>query len=388
MYAAFLFSLGSILLTADSSMHERPVESVRYKPGQGLLVESADGDFSLLTRLRAQMLYSLDKSDEWTQAFEIRRARLLFSGTVFGQHNKYKFELAVSPKDIGLEVGQGLTRSPLLDWYFVFDHLRDATIQMGQFKVPYSRQRVVSSGALQMVDRSVVNQEFNLDRDLGINVQSANLFGLDLFRYWAGVHMGEGHSSHTKGDFGMMYLGRIEYLPLGLFSDYSESSFHKESTPKVSIGLGYGLVEEAKGNRGILGPVPSDGGTTDTQNVTADLSFRYSALSLESAYFWRKGTRNPGAVVPIEAARDGSGFYVQSGYFVFSKTELVTRYGQIIPASRESSLNERSELGLSVNHYFAEHAMKIQGDIHQFWGGVQEFENGDTLMRVQLQVAY
>ena len=387
MYSVFLFSLGAMLLTAESPMNERPVDSVRYKPGKGLQVVSKDGDFGLTTRLRAQMLYTLDKTNDWTQAFEIRRARLLFTGNVFGQHNKYKFELAVSPKDIGLQVGEGLSRAPLLDWYFVFDHHRDATIQVGQFKVPYSKQRVVSSGNLQMVERSVVNAEFNLDRDLGINVQSKNLFGLDMLRYWAGIYMGEGHSSHTAGDFGMMYLGRIEYLPLGLFSDYSEGALRRESEPKLSLGLGYGLVEQGKGNRGILGPAPSDGGTTDTQNVTADLSFRYSALSLESAFFWRKGTRNPGAKMPVEAVRDGLGFYVQGGVLVSSRTELATRYGQVIPETTETSLLERSELGLSVNHYFAEHAMKIQGDIHQYWGN-QKFLDGNTVMRVQLQVAY
>ena len=75
----------------------------------------------------------------------------------------------------------------LLDWRFVFDHHRDATIQVGHLKVPYPANNGSFLRALQMVGGVKVNQEFNLDRDLGINVQSANLFGLDLFRYWAGV---------------------------------------------------------------------------------------------------------------------------------------------------------------------------------------------------------
>ena len=32
-----------------------------------------------------------------------------------------------------------------------------------------------------------------------------------------------------------------------------------------------------------------------------------------------------------------------------------------------SSLLDQSD-SASLNHYFAEHAMKIQGDIHQYWG--------------------
>ena len=122
------------------------------------------------TRLRAQMLYTFEEAisdeneeGEWVQGFQIRRARLMFKGNVFGKNNGYKFELAVSPKDIGLKSSGTISKSPLLDWYFHFGQVRDLNVRLGQYKVPYSRQRVVSSGNLQMVDRSIANGEFNLD---------------------------------------------------------------------------------------------------------------------------------------------------------------------------------------------------------------------------------
>ena len=130
----------------------------------------------MVTRLRAQQRYTLiDNEEGVSHGFQLRRARLMFKGNVFGEHNSYKFELAVSPKDMGLKPEGTISKSPLLDWYFHFSQIRDLNLRMGQYKVPYSRQRVVSSGNLQMVDRSLANGEFNLDRDVGMDIRSKDL---------------------------------------------------------------------------------------------------------------------------------------------------------------------------------------------------------------------
>ena len=67
-----------------------------------------------------------------------------------------------------------LRESPLLSYYLEFDYLRDLTVRVGQYKIPFSRQRVISSGNQQMVDRSIANGEFNLDRDIGIDIMRYN----------------------------------------------------------------------------------------------------------------------------------------------------------------------------------------------------------------------
>jgi hypothetical protein len=378
------------------SAHEVDASQMKFKPGKGLQVTSKDGKFRLTTRLRAQMRYTLDQEDgAFSHGFQLRRARLLFNGHVFGKHNTFKFELAVSPKDIGLKSGGTISKSPLLDWYFHFSQLRDLNVRIGQYKVPYSRQRVVSSGNLQMVDRSIANGEFTLDRDVGFDIRSKDVGGLGFLRYYAGVYMGEGHSSYANGDFGMMYLARVEALPLGMFKDYSEGAFARSTKPKLSIGAAFGYVDEAKKNKGIVGSIPVDGGTTDTLNITADASFRVSGLSVETAYFWRQGARNPGDAIdeagePIatEPARDGMGYYGQIGYLVPRQPlEITGRFGQLLSSGPDSGLSDTSEVGLGLNYYFAQHPMKLQADYFHFWGedGVAE---GSDQVRVQLQMAY
>ena len=384
-------------IAENTTMEARPVDlsSIVYRPGKGLQITSEDGDFKMITRLRAQMRYTLENSDsDWAHGMQIRRARLLFQGNVFGEHNKYKFELAVSPKDIGLSSDGTISKSPLLDWYFHFDHLRDLNLRIGQYKVPYNRQRVVSSGNLQMVDRSSANGEFTMDRDVGMDIRSKKFLGSEKLRYYAGVYTGEGHSSFATGDLGMMYLTRAELLPFGSFKDYSEGSF-RSSDPKISLGVAFAYLQDGKRDSGIIGDVPLDGGTTDTLNATADLCFRASTFSLEAAYFWREGTRNPGQILnqdntPISVVdpRNGTGYYVQGGYFVTEQTVEVTgRYGEIIPAESETSMEFRGEAGVGLNYYFAQHAFKLQTDYFRIFdeGGLTESESE---FRLQLQMAY
>jgi hypothetical protein len=376
--------------------HEVDASKMKFKPGKGLQISSTNGQFQLTTRLRAQMRYTLEQDGgEFAHGFQLRRARLLFTGHVFGKDNRYKFELAVSPKDIGLKSSGTISKSPLLDWYFHFSQLRDLNVRIGQYKVPFSRQRVVSSGNLQMVDRSMANGEFNLDRDVGLDFRSKDLGGLGFLRYYAGVYMGEGHSSYATGDFGLMYLARIEALPLGMFKDYSEGAFARSSKAQLSIGAAFGYVDEAKKNKGIVGSVPSDGGTTDTMNFTTDVSLRVSGLSLESAFFWRDGTRNPGdsvdeagEAIAAEAARNGMGYYGQVGYLIPNQPlEMSARFGQLMSAGDDSSLSDKSEVGLGLNYYFAQHAMKLQADYFHFWGE-DGFAEGSDQVRIQMQMAY
>ena len=70
-----------------------------------------------------------------------------------------------------------------------------------------------------------------------------------------------------------------------------------------------------------------------------------------------------------------------------SNNELALRYGQIIPSTGDTSLNEKSELGIGFNYYVGEHAYKIQSDIFQFWSD-DGFMDGDTQARIQIQMAY
>lgn len=404
--------------------HPVALESIRWSPGDGLTFASEDGLFSLALRLRAQFLYEVEmpydraegERGDVEQNLLIRRARVVFAGNMWGAKTKYKVELAVAPADIGMRSLPGtdnppmtngdnyVSRSLLLDWYVEFKQLRDLNVRVGQYKVSYSRERVISSGDLQFVDRSLLNQEFTVDRDVGIELRSRDLFGWDKrLRYAVGIYNGDGHSQYELDTFSPMYLARLEFLPLGDFEDYEQSDLERSDKPGLSIGVAYARIQDAAGSRGILGSRFADGGTTDYNNVTADLMFKYAGLSIESAYFLRDGTRSAGDAVDDEgmpiaavAPRAGWGAGAQVGYLLpTTELELAAR-GNVIRqrgSDSESSLRERNELACAVSYYVARHSYKLQADWTRYWGmgerdaGV-ELENGFDVVRVQLQAAF
>ena len=402
--------------------HPVAVNDTKWVPGEGLEFESKDKLFSLALRLRAQFLYQVERPfdkeegerEDPTQNLTIRRARIVFGGHMWGEKTQYKVELAISPADLGMAHVSGtdnppitnrdnyVSRSLLLDWYMQFNQVRDLNLRIGQYKVPFSRDRVVSSGDLQFVDRTLLNQEFNLDRDIGFDLRSKDLFGLgNKVRYYLGVYNGDGHSEYELRDFGLMYLGRLEFLPLGKYDDYSQSDLGRTSKPGLSIGVAYARVENSAATLGILGRRPNDGGTTDFDNVTADVNFKYRGLALESAYFWRRGERvggdrlgTDGMSVPTEAPRDGWGAGVQAGYLLpTTELEFAVRYSAVRSAGDDTALRDANETGLVLNYFFARHSYKLQGDWIRQWGegvrgGGDTFSDGEDRLRVQLQVAY
>jgi len=404
--------------------HPVAIDEQSWVPGEGLEFVSKDELFSMAIRLRGQFLYQVERGYDAAlaergdpkQNLMIRRARIVFAGHMWGDKTQYKVELAVAPADLGMTRPDGsdnppilsnqdnyVSRSLLLDWYVQFSQIRDLNFRIGQWKVPYSRERVISSGDLQFVDRSLSNREFNLDRDIGVEFRSKDLFGLDKqLRYYAGVYNGDGHSQYELGSFSPMYVARLEYLPLGNFNDYGEVNFERSQQLGLSIGASFAHVENAAGSQGILGSRPRDGGTTDYDNLTADVVAKYRGLSLTTMWFWRKGERQPGSAVdesgvriPVEPPRNGWGGGAQAGYLLpWLELEFALRYNVLhrLGAAQESSLRDSNEVACAVSYYFARHALKLQADWSRYWGQGADrgrtFSNGEELVRVQLQAAF
>jgi hypothetical protein len=379
-----------------------------FTPGEGIDIQSTDHDFSVGIGFRFQLLYTLLDEDPTTlktvteQSIQIRRARLQFAGHAFGVHNKYRLELAVSPTDVA-QTTAGVTTSPLLEAYTEFDYLRDLTLRAGQFKVPYDRMRVTSDMARQLVDYSGTTNEFSQDRDLGIDLKSNDLFGLGLLRYHLAVLSGKGRNSFTPQDMGLMYLARLDVLPLGLFDDYSESDFQR-TKPRLSIGGAFARIVDARRDRGTTGTAPLEaGGSTNFNMAVGDLMFKMYGFSLEGAFYYRHGDRNAGSLTdasgkaindakgnPITGpspSRDGTGVVAQAGYLIPRlPLEIAGRYANLRGSTDplHSALKDNNELGGGLNYFFAQHQLKVQTDYFRVWQ--TDLSGGYNQLRVQLQL--
>jgi hypothetical protein len=368
-----------------------------FKPGRGLVVTSGDGNYEFGAHVRFQFLSIVEHSSESDTigTFQLRRARFGSTGHIGRPYMKYRLELAFGPREVNTLLGVPQT-SPLLDANFDWQRYRDLNVRAGQYKVPLDRQRIIPFFRLMFVDRAITDTEFTFDRDMGADLHSEDLFGLNLLRYNLGVFTGDGRNSFLLNDSGLTYVARLSLFPFGLFDDYSEGDF-EHGDLRLSLSGAYLFIQDAPRDHGILGNVPADGGTTDLQVATADALLQFRGLSVLSAFFYRKGERNPGSLEdadgqPIDAApsRDGVGFLAQGGYLLpWFPLEIAARYALLDGTGVEGrdGLPRSEEFAGALNYYVVRHQVKLQTNYTRI------AQNGDYAgslgrLHVQVQTAF
>lgn len=362
--------------------------------GKGVTFTSPDEAFSLTIRGRAQLRGTMlvdpddgDDSDQPTTEFVARRVRLLLQGHFFAKTWQYYVQLGFSNQDTEPDL-----RSPLRDAYLTYTKIRDLQVRVGQMKVPLGRQRVVSSSALQFPDRSIVVGELNLDRDVGIQVFSKDLFGLgDTLGYQLGLFGGDGRNRQSD-TYGNLYVARLEVTPLGKFEDsYSEGDVKREDRPRLAVAVGAGYNQHTNRPRSTFG-TPYEGARFDYLHLEADAMFKWRGLSLLAEVMLREAdedvrtTTIDGAPVE-EASRSGWGWFVQAGQMITAHAEVGARYSDLHPLDgTDPALGRAREAAVSASYYFQEHAFKLQADQAYLFG--EDADDGRYQTRVQIQLYF
>src|SRR5690606_25951449 len=247
--------------------------------GEGISLVGSDSSFSLTLGARFQPLYSGTRAvDGYTDEFQIRRARVSFEGFAVSPSLQYKFELALSNQDMagGADPEFGNTANIVLDAYAEWNFYRKWSLRFGQAKLPGNRERIISSQDLQFVDRSEVNNNFNLDRDVGLQI----LFKSEYVNFTGAWSMGEGRNIIVDNHGGYAYTIRGEYLPFGSFTDdgdYFGADLARDENPKRSIGLVFDFNEGASRQMGQLGDFLTE--TRDLRTWFADVHVKYRGFS-------------------------------------------------------------------------------------------------------------
>lgn len=351
---------------------------VSFSAGWGRGVQMDVGNlFSLQIRSRVQFqalvaqpteeAIEAGAKDQVQSGFLIRRMRIVFQGHAFTKKLTYTIQLGLANRDMESDL-----LIPLRDAYVTWQPVRDFGIRFGQMKVPYGKQRVVSSSALQMVDRSIVTSELNMDRDVGLYFLSEDFLGLkQRLMYQVGVFSGQGRN-RMFGNNAVLAVARIQINPFGAFPDHlSESDHLRSMRPRMSIGGGAAYNLNAHRALSTHGTVLTLDGF-DYQHYGADLHFKWAGFSLLSEYFRRQGDPDRrDALMPAktEYPRNAQGYFVQAGYTFLVPFEIVGRWGEIIPlANGDPALLRQHEAGGALNFYFWQHSLKLQTDYFFLWG--------------------
>ncbi len=377
---------------------ERAIGRGTYAPGAGLRVRTEDGKFALGVSLWAQLLATVRHDDAppggvapTTFTFEVRRARLVFTGNVVSPNLKYNVHLMFSPKDLGFRDGTPHT-APIFLLTALYDRFRHAHVQVGYQFVPYAGQRSNPPPRLPMIDFSSANTEFTLERDVGVQVFSPDVGGLRRLRTFAGVFVGDGLDVADAAGTGLTYVGRVDVLPLGMIDD-ARPAGAGPAPLRILLGGAYAFDDRNRRSRALGGLGFADGGTTSSHNMTVDLLVKWSGLSLLADLSYRRGWRQVGplgeAGAPVEAARSGFGWTAQMGLLVpRTRLEFMARWSGVRPPrALATALARLDEAGAGFNYYFLEHAFKLQVDYNHQRGPALPAGRAD-LGRVMLQLMF
>jgi hypothetical protein len=327
---------------------------------------------SLRFRMQNRMGFTTMSGDDLrvsTVDARVRRLRLRLDGFMLTTRLRYYIQLNFSRADLDLE-SAGATAQPIRD-AMVYYHFNDRFyIGFGQSKLPGNRQRVNSSGNLQFPDRSIANAAYTLDRDFGAFAYWTIPMGVQELQVKGAFSTGEGRGALPGGP-GMAYTGRVEWLPLGPYTnkgDYSEGDLEMEPRPKISVAAGYSFNDGSMRTGGQLGAAlydPRDAGT-----FIADAMFKHRGWAITTEYFDRSCADpvtmdEEGAVSVVTV---GSGFNVELSRYFRNKFEIAGRYTFVDPATSIEAYRKRAdEALLGVTRYINGHRIKLQAYAGYRW---------------------
>jgi hypothetical protein len=356
-------------------------ESNAPKFGKGLFnLIGKDSSFSMNVSARMQMLgtsnWDLNNGlSNPSSSLLVRRARLKFSGFAYSPKLKYKLELGLSNRDIG-KASSFTNEAPkyILDAVVKWNFSGNFVLWFGQTKLPGNRERVISSGDLQQVDRSLLNSRFNIDRDMGFQLRHHfNLTDTFIVKEMFAVSQGEGRNITTGNLGGHQYTSRVELLPFGKFTskgDYRGSDLKFEPTPKLALGFTYDFNNDAVKNRSNQGSyMTNDTGfySTNISTVFVDAMYKHKGFSVMAEYAYRDAedafAKNSDGTLTGDVVQVGNALNLQTGYLLSKTLEISGRYTNIDWDSDITGKGAENQYTLGLSKYIVGHKLKVQTDV-------------------------
>jgi len=375
-----LLTLFVLSLFTYSNLNAQEIDAPAF--GKGLFnLKGKDSTWSMKIGLRFQILGSgqWERQDgnfnDGESNFLIRRSRLKFDGFAYSPKLTYKFELGLSNRDMsgGSEFTSNAPRY-IYDAVVMWNFYENFELWFGQTKLPGNRERVVSSANLQLVDRSLLNGFYNIDRDVGVQLRHHfKLSDKFIVKEAFAISQGEGRNVTSGNLGGFQYTSRLEVFPFGDFvknGDYIGGDIYREDTPKLAFGATYDFNNNAVKTRSNQGSyMVTDTGFYETNISTLfiDAMFKYQGFSFMAEYADRTAedpvAKNSDDSLTGDVVQVGSGLNMQAGYLFTNNWEVSGRYTNIEFDRSMTGNNPQNQYTIGVSKYIVGHKLKVQSDV-------------------------
>ncbi len=326
----------------------------------GFYLKDADDNFKLRIGGRGQFRYVFVGRDNRGNSgtttrdssyFDVERLRFRFRGHVLTDRLTYDFQF-----DGDTDRGGGVTTLDALAMYEVAEDT--LKVGVGQYKAHFLRQEKTSSSKLQMIDRSIANEFFNIDRVLGVVAQGELADGF-IF-YAAGVNNGFRSLNRGAGAVDQIpaFVGKLDFNLLGDYG-YGESDIKRSEDPNLVFGVSFASDQ----NNGTSGFSPQ----YKVYQAGVDTGFKLGGFSLQGEYMgrWLDYETTAGAGDPdVAGGRSifSHGWYVQGGFMVTDSVEIAGR-ASVVYGNEGANDGTATEFGPGINWFFNGHKVKLSTDV-------------------------
>jgi phosphate-selective porin OprO/OprP len=301
-------------------------------------IGSADGNFRLQIGGDLQVRYyggfgaDDGSGDHYEGGFQNQRTRLDFRGHIISPKLTYRVQANFNRNGGGFE---------LQDAWGEYALENGLKIRWGQFKLPFDRERVVSSTATQTLERSLVDAVFNLDRSQGVQLS----YQAERWRISAAFSDGRRASnsewtSAAEADFAFSARTEFRFGDAG-WGQYRDLTSFRGDQSGLLIGLGGHWQQD-----GSTAAPAGARGTIDLFQYTADIGLEGGGWSLFGAVVGR-------SIRDHDDSFSDWGFLVQGGVFLNDNAELYARYARVMPDDdRPGGTDDFSAISAGMNWYF------------------------------------
>ena len=317
-------------------------------------------------------------------SFRIRRAKFKLEGWFYKP--TLEFELQLNWTDVVNTPASQILEDANIDWDI--SKKKAFRVKFGQFKAPFGRQQLTSSGAQQFVDRAIIDGRYNHARETGLALWGT--LGTNKLDWRVMVSNGNGRTPGPQ---------RQRQVPLHRSRDVAGHRQHAHEPVGLGRAHDRGRPRRLRRRqRPLSSPSPGSSPTTtatatttanDLKNRTCggDYTFKYKGFASVAERDWRTSTPETGAEF------DDKGFLGQASYAWkapgipgASFWELAFRYAKIDPSDLVAD-NDRKEIGGAFNYYYNRHNLKVQADFRQLKDDAANSGRGTKNKEFRLQTA-
>ena len=360
---------------------EKPPIALVYDGG--VVLKSGDGRFELKISNRLQTRFELTKSSadgsEILARFIVPRARVVLSGYVFGDDNRYNVEFAYGDNgNPGLKTAYLERKIVDMVWF-----------RAGLFRRPFNRQEIMSDFSVEFPEKAITSAFGAGGRDLGIALTNRYDTSPEGPEYMLAVFSGTTSENPTQtvtcvnnatagmppnctvsrpsnrpADWDPQIYARVGYN-LGKVGGYSEADLEGGDL-RLGVGAAYKL--DMNNNK-----------STDAwaHAVEGDFIVKVAGLDVSGALAYVKEPNVDGRIA----------FHAQAGYFVLlPHAQVVARFA-MLPITVAMEKEYTMEIRGGFNWYFVGHSIKWLTDA----GIVKDTTDGaptDFQVRTQAQLMF